>query len=134
MKTAFYLFVLALLVVSCNSDDAEQNNTAALEGPWSLVNVEGGIAGVDDDFDIGLIIWNFDSYTQLTVTNNNTVNVVFDGLPSGIYEYRHLTSGQGDTSFLDIVDVSGFRFISSSSSQFVLYDGMVDGFLLTFRK
>lgn len=136
MKTTFYVIVLALLVVSCNNnDDAQQNNIATLEGSWSLVNVQGGFAGVNDNFDIGLIIWNFETYGQFSVINNNTVNVIFDGLPSGTYDYNHLTTGGEDSSLvLDELNIS-YRLTSLTSSQLILDEDFgADGFLLTFSR
>ena len=60
MKSTFYILGLILVVLSCNSDDDVQQNTEpTLFGPWSLVNVSGGFAGVNDDFEIGTITWNF---------------------------------------------------------------------------
>ncbi|MFC0603324.1 hypothetical protein [Winogradskyella pulchriflava] len=134
MKTCFYILALMLLTLSCNSDDDNhQTNIPTLDGEWSLVNVFGGLAGVDDDFDVGTIIWDFDEdNSELTVTNTNTANVVYDGFPSGTYDYELLTT-DGDTSI--IINTFTYRITSLTSSQLVIDEGIaLDGFLLTFSR
>ncbi|WP_282030300.1 hypothetical protein [Winogradskyella eximia] len=133
MKTTFYILVLMLSTLSCNSDDdTEQNSEPTLNGSWSLVNVTGGLAGVDDDFEIGLIIWDFNQDNlELTVTNNNTANVIYDGFPSGTYDYEIFTETNGEMSV--VINTVSYRVTTLASSQLVIDEGIVaDGFLLTF--
>ncbi len=135
MKTTFYVFVLTLLMVSCsNNDDEQQNSNPTLDGSWSLVNVSGGFAGIDYDFEVGLITWVFNQGDlELTVTNTNTTNVIYDGLPSGVYDYEVLTPTGEDTSV--IINTFNYTITTLSSSQLVLNEGIAfDGFLLTFSK
>ena len=135
MKITFYAFVLILLAVSCNSDDDTQhNNRPMLNGSWSLVNVSGGFAGVNDDFEMGIITWDFNPINlKLTVTNTNTTNVIYDGFPTGTYDYEELSSvGENDSL---IVNTLSYEITILSSSQLVLDEGVAaDGFLLTFSK
>ena len=135
MKSTFYILGLILVVLSCNSDDdAQQNTEPTLFGPWSLVNVSGGFAGVNDDFEIGTITWNFNlENLELTVTNTNTTNVIFDGLPSGTYDYALLTPIDEDASV--VINTFSYDITTLSSSQLVLDEGIAfDGFLLTFNR
>ncbi len=135
MKTTFYVFVLTLLMVSCsNNDDEQQNSNPTLDGSWSLVNVSGGFAGIDYDFEVGLITWVFNQGDlELTVTNTNTTNVIYDGLPSGIYDYEVLTQTGEDTSV--VINTFNYTITTLSSSQLVLDEGIAfDGFLLTFSR
>jgi hypothetical protein len=135
MKTTFFVFVLALLVFSCNDDDDTQQHTdLMLDGSWSLVNVSGGFAGVDDDFEIGLITWGFDHDNwKVTITNNNTVNVIFDGLASGTYDYQLITATGEEIDL--VVDSFSFRMTTLTSEQLILDEGVAaDGFLLTFSR
>tara|TARA_R110002111_G_scaffold103778_5_gene160986 strand:- start:38604 stop:39026 length:423 start_codon:yes stop_codon:yes gene_type:complete len=137
MKTTFYILVLMLSTLSCNSDDdTPQNSEPTLNGSWSLVNVTGGLAGVDDDFEIGLIIWDFNQDNlELTVTNNNTANVIYDGLSSGTYDYEVLST-TGEDAYLVIHNFGiNHEIITLNASQLVLDEGVAaDGFLLTFSR
>lgn len=135
MKTLFYFLVLILFTFSCNSDDdAQQNIDSALQGTWSLVNVSGGLAGVNDDFEIGTITWNFnEDNLELTVTNTNTTTVIYDGFPSGTYDYELLTPTEESASVT--INSFEYRITTLTSSLLLLDEGVAaDGFLLTFRK
>ena len=135
MKTTFYTLIFTLLLFSCNIDDDTQKNCEpTLNGSWSLVNVLGGLAGINDDFEVGLIIWDFNQENlELTVTNNNTVDVIYDGFPSGTYDYEIITQTNGDTSL--IINTISYSITTLSSSQLVLDEGVAaDGFLLTFSR
>ena len=135
MKTLFYFLVLILFTFSCNSDDdAQQNTDSALQGTWSLVNVSGGLAGVNDDFEIGTITWNFnEDNLELTVTNTNTTTVIYDGFPSGTYDYELLTPTEESASVT--INSFEYRITTLTSSLLLLDEGVAaDGFLLTFRK
>jgi len=135
MKTTFYILVLMLFTLSCNSDDdTQQNSEPTLDGSWSLVNVTGGLAGVDDDFEIGLIIWDFNQDNlELTVTNNNTVSVIYDGFPTGTYDYEIFTETNGEMSV--VINTVSYRVTNLTSSQLVIDEGVVaDGFLLSFSR
>lgn len=137
MKSKLYILILALITFGCNSDDdAQQDTNATLNGSWSLINVSGGFAGVDDDFEIGLITWDFDnSNLKLTVTNNNTEEVIYDGLSSGDYDFQVLTT-TGEVGYLVIHNHGIDHAITTlTTSQLILDEGVAaDGFLLTFSR
>ena len=135
MKTPFCFLVLILFTFSCNSDDdAQQNTDSALQGTWSLVNVSGGLAGVNDDFEIGTITWNFnEDNLELTVTNTNTTTVIYDGFPSGTYDYELLTPTEESASVT--INSFEYRITTLTSSLLLLDEGVAaDGFLHTFRR
>lgn len=124
-------------MLSCGNDDDNQNNNdeGLLDGQFSLVNVSGGLLGVDDDFEIGLITWDFDGYNWvLTVDNNNSANVAYDGLPSGTYDYQILTT-TGEDAYLVVNEVNfSYRIALYDSSELLLDEGIAfDGFLLSFN-
>ncbi|MEM5563516.1 hypothetical protein WNY78_00300 [Psychroserpens sp. AS72] len=135
MKKCLYLLVFTLMVLSCNSDDdVVANNEPTLEGSWSLVNVIGGLAGIDDDYENGIIIWNFNQETQqLTVTNTNTELVIFDGLPTGVYDYEVLTTDDEQTLVLEFYN---FDLSVLTENELILDEGAFtsDGFQLTFNR
>ncbi|WP_417876116.1 hypothetical protein [Winogradskyella sediminis] len=134
MKTYFYFLALMLLTLSCKSDDdADQNLNPTLIGSWSLVNVSGGFAGVDDDFNDGVILWNFtNNPSEITITNTNTTEVVHSGYPSGTYSYEIETT-PNDT--IVVIENTDLRIISLTTNQLILDEGVVsDGFQYTFNK
>jgi len=135
MKAPFYILVSVLILFSCNSDDdAPQNTAPTISGTWSLVNVYGGFAGVDDDFENGTIKWNFNQDNlELTITNTNNADVIYDGFSSGTYDYQILTTTGEDAK----VVVNSFSYDISvlTNTQLVLDEGIAaDGFLLTFSR
>ena len=137
MKNTIYILTFTLLMLSCNTDDnSQQNAEPTIGGQWNLVNVIGGLAGVDDDFEVGLIIWDFnEDNLELTVTNNNTANVIYDGLSSGTYDYEVLST-TGEAAYLVIHNFGiNHEIITLNASQLVLEEGVAaDGFLLTFSR
>ena len=136
MKNILVALCLTLMFMNCKSDDDSHDNSGTLQGEWSLVNVSGGLAGVDDNFDTGVIVWSFNQETlTLTVTNNNTEIVVYDGLPTGTYEYKVLTT-DGVTSSLVIDDYDFSMIIDTLTHTTLLLDDgiVVDGFGVTFKR
>jgi len=132
MKTSFYVLLLVLLAISCNSDDdGAQNNEPTLHGQWSLINVSGGFAGIDDDYESDIIIWDFNQDTQeITVTNTNIELIIYDGLPSGVYDYDVITTQDTSTITIEGID---FEITTLTNSQLILDQGVAaDGFLLRF--
>ena len=134
MKRYIYLLVFALVVFACNNDDdGTPNNDFPLEGQWSLVNVSGGLAGVDEDFEMGLITWDFEIQTQqVTVVNSNTASV-FSGFQTGVYDFQVLTNSEMSSLILD--DSFSMVITTLTSNQLILDKGVAaDGFLYTLAK
>ncbi|WP_179009574.1 hypothetical protein [Winogradskyella forsetii] len=135
MKPPFYILVLVVFLFSCNNDDnAPQNTAPTINGTWSLVNVYGGFAGVDDDFENGTITWHFNQDNlELTVSNTNTTDVIYDGFPSGTYDYQILTTTGEDANV--VVNSFSYDITVLTQTQLVLDEGVAaDGFLLTFSR
>ena len=134
MKITFYILALMLLTLSCSSDDdAQQDSEPTLNATWSLVNVSGGFAGVDDDFESGIITWHFNNESsEITVTNNDTSNAIHSGYASGTYSYEVLTTSN-ETSV--VIENTDLRIISLTTNQLILDEGMIsDGFQYTFSR
>ena len=112
--------ILVLLVVgfcgviaSCNNDDSIQATT--INGTWNLKNISGGLAGINDDYDQGIIKWVFDSQAlTLTVENNNSQNTFYDGFESGIYSYSILESGGNSYLFVEDTEFGGYTFTENN--------------------
>lgn len=134
MKKSTYLMVLLLLSLSCNqNDDTPQNDEATLHGSWSLTHILGGLAGVNDDFETGLIVWDFnDNDHTINITNNNTSNVIHSGYPSGVYNYEVITTAN-DTTL--IIENTELKITSLTTHHLIIDEGYIsDGFQYTFSK
>ncbi|MEH6534780.1 MAG: hypothetical protein V7719_00195 [Psychroserpens sp.] len=136
MKKYMYLLVFALFAFACNNDDdsSPNNDEFMLNGPWSLINVSGGFAGIDDDYENGLIIWDFNLETQeVTVTNTNVELVIYDGLPTGTYDYS-IETITGSNALI-VINNQNLAVATLTSTILVLDEGVAaDGFLLSFTR
>ena len=129
-----YLYILLILIIliGCSTGDDTNNRSVSLQGAWNLVNVTGGFAGVDQDFDKGTIIWNFnESDAMVEITNNNTVTGVYDGFPSGTYTYSINTTVDIDELIVNEVNLGTF---TSTSENFSVNQQFRDGFEIQFMR
>jgi len=80
------LMILGLVVfTNCNNDD-DSNQEETLNGIWNVKNISGGISGIDDDYDNGIITWTFNNQV-LTIENNESQGNIYSGFESGTYNY-----------------------------------------------
>lgn len=116
MKPTVFLLCLALTVMGCsNDDDANQNDNPqqSLKGSWTMVNIFGGFAGIDDDYEPGEIVWAFDEETNtLTVDNSveNDETIIASGFDSGTYDYHTETEEESDYLFVEASKFGEYYF------------------------
>ena len=145
MKTIKLFFaLLCLTTVSCNDNDdkaiavpAAMNPNEAIDGNWSLVNVNGGIAGTSDDYPEGLIVWKFNSANQtVVVQNGNTDPISQDILPSGEYDYSFVSNEATPELCLMNIKVGGVNLgcFNIGSSIFTMSQIESDGFLIKLTR
>lgn len=87
-KLVLVLSIILINVTSCSlSDDSNNNEPVIITiNEWNMINVTGGVSGVDHDFQIGDIVWVFDNNNSILNINNNNENAdLEDGLDSGNY-------------------------------------------------
>tara|TARA_R110002111_G_scaffold6659_4_gene28301 strand:- start:1225 stop:1644 length:420 start_codon:yes stop_codon:yes gene_type:complete len=104
MKAYGLMLFLGLILVftGCSTDNAHEKNDK-LGGTWSLINVSGGFAGIDEDFEKEAIVWKFDTKDgTLIVANNDGSNAINNGLPTGTYTYSVLQ--EKDQFYLEVND------------------------------
>lgn len=132
MKKLFILcFVLSTVCISCKNDDDSVNDDP-LAGTWSLVQVNGGLAGVTDTFTPNTITYFF-ADGNVTVENNNTdPNTWYSFLGSGNYTYELFNSG--DDQFLQIENGTYGVFTLKVRELVLSDDAIVDGFTYTFER
>jgi hypothetical protein len=139
------LFCMLLMAACDKNQDNEGSATlltgayaSAMEGNWNVSNVSGGFAGINDDFESGLIRWNFDSGSlELHIVNNETSESLYDGYPTGTYGYSILE--QEEEAYL-FIEGQEFANISLSGGKLAL-DGNIrsegsgaDFFILTLQR
>jgi len=81
MKKITFILISLFLFSSCTSD----NNFIKIE-KFSLINVSGGFAGINENFAEGEIIWSFNTQNA-TLTVEKNIQNVFSGLSEGNYSY-----------------------------------------------
>ena len=110
MKTKHYilLFSFVFLCFGCDKEktEEEETNDSPIHGIWNMINVSGGFTGVDNDFDKGVIIWEFDA-TNNTLEVKNTSGSLFSGLSSGDYGYSVVEDDGRSYLFVGAVEMGG---------------------------
>ena len=86
MKLKFFLLAPLALLMACNNSD-DNNTTQSIEGAYRLASVRGGIAGTNDEFNDGSIIWTFENNGNIHVWNTNTDDSKQDLIETGDYIY-----------------------------------------------
>jgi hypothetical protein len=59
-KLSLLIILSLVFFTNCNSDDAS-NQAETLNGIWNAKNINGGLAGIDDDYEAGLVTWTFNN-------------------------------------------------------------------------
>ena len=126
----FFIICITLLCFSCSNDD--DSNSISLHQTWTLRQVSGGLAGINDTFEQGIITWSFNETDgTVLVKNNNTDNTLTDILETGTYPYS--TSLENGAIKLTI-DGSNYGYISLTENTLSIDDQAADGFLISFEK
>ncbi len=139
MKHSILIAFLSLITISnCTINNDENYNPQVYKTYWHLVNVSGGFAGVNNDFDLNKIVWFFDeTENTLKVTNTNSTDVE-DGLDTGTYPYTLIT-GDNNMLFLSI-NSNEYGFLDISETQLIIDQNITtngtgaDGYIYTFRR
>tara|TARA_R110002049_G_scaffold90966_2_gene227403 strand:+ start:547 stop:966 length:420 start_codon:yes stop_codon:yes gene_type:complete len=131
-------FLVLIFVLHGCSTESTPEKKDKVSGTWNLMNVSGGFAGVDEYFEKGKIIWEFDTKDgTLLVTNNDESGALYNGLPTGTYAYSILQGKDQDYLQLNDKEVGG---IDVAKSQLVLDQNNTssgsgaDGFVLVLVK
>lgn len=140
-KSILVFTCLLSLVLSCNSSDGIGeiiNNQNSIGVEWDLVNISGGLAGVNNSFNRDIIVWTFNASEEtIIVENNSSINSIYDGLDSGTYTFT--IEGNDINSFI-IIDGIEFGEIIVTNNEFTIDQNnstsgiITDGFILRFVK
>lgn len=135
MKKIQLLCLFAIMILlGCNNDDDNRNDTS-LQGTWKLIEVNGTIAGIRDQFEPGTIQWNFNTSNHtFTVVNNNTDESKQDVFESGNYGYfieSHDVS-PGTCNKNIFLEGANYGCYSTTSTSLQINNGEADGIILKF--
>ena len=131
MKKVFLILICGMLLISCST-----NNNLSIEQKFYLVNISGGFAGVNENFDKGQIIWTFNEQNSTLNIEKNT-NESFSGLDEGIYSYS--IDNINNQLFLHI-DENELGGVSTYENGMIIDENMrstgsgADGFIMTLEK
>ncbi len=102
-----------------------------IQQKWDLVNVNGGLTGIDVNFSEGTITWDFGDEEVIIVNNNQGANAIYDGLATGTYNYS--IQEFNDVKILE-VDSQNLGVVSIVDGQLTVDQRASDGFQLRFKK
>lgn len=134
----FICVVFLFVIIGCGSDDDvtpvnPPSNPSGLIGIWNLVNVTGGFSGINDDFEKGVIVWDFDdTKKRVEVTNNNAANSSTEDLfPTGVYTFSIVTINGNKELIVNERNLGNFEI---TTNEFIVDEQFKDGFRYTFRR
>ncbi|MBU3821433.1 hypothetical protein KO566_05125 [Flavobacteriaceae bacterium XHP0103] len=142
MKKIILITLLSFFsLTNCSlGNDTNENQQEVVRVLWHLANVSGGINGVDNDFDINVVVWEFNEISKvLTVTNNNETPSLEDGLDTGTYPYYITETGNGNEAFISLNN-NEFGEIIVTNNTLVIDQNetssgpAADGYIYTFSK
>ncbi len=139
MKKQGFIFciMMSMVLVGC-ADTHSSLEEDPVQGTWNLLHISGGFAGLDQDFEKGAIVWEFDAAEKsLTVSNNAPVDAMYSGLATASYMYSVFVAN--GSSYLKINDVE-FGGIALFNSKMVVDQNLgsqgsgADGFVLVLER
>ncbi|WOD43820.1 hypothetical protein [Hwangdonia lutea] len=139
MKKSIIIVLSCFFMFSSCSTSENPIDPQKVKYLWHLVNVSGGVAGVNETFSLDTIVWAFnDADKTLVVENNNDDDTIEDALDSGIYDFDVIEGASGKT-FLTINETEFGNFEISQSAltinQNITTTGTgSDGFIYTFQR
>lgn len=139
MKRIVLILLTCFFVLNSCSIDDNNNSVESFSSLWHLIEVTGGLAGINDQFELETVVWSFDeSNLLLTVENNNTDETKQDILDSGTYDYSIITQDGQDYLVIDNIEL-GHIFFSAQDKLTIdeneTSNGPVaDGFIYTFQR
>ncbi len=130
---------IVLSVTSCSLKNDTDQDQQTYKSLWHLINVSGGVSGVNDSFSLGTIVWSFNETTlKLTIENDNTDDTKQDGWDSGTYDY--LLDQTDSRDFLTISGTEVGELIFTSENTMIINENekstgtAADGLIYTLQR
>ncbi|RKN14536.1 hypothetical protein D7035_16720, partial [Aquimarina sp. AD1] len=106
----FCIVLLSIILFSCSNDDDNNAQSSTIAGAWNLVKVSGGVTGVDEDIEKGLVVWDFNETTGMVTINNTITDSSFNVLlDSGTYTYSISAPADADILIVNEIVVGGIN-------------------------
>ncbi|WP_242132594.1 hypothetical protein [Aestuariivivens marinum] len=138
-KNIIFLLAIVLSVTSCSLKNDTDQDQQTYKSLWHLINVSGGVSGVNDSFSLGTIVWSFNETTlKLTIENDNTDDTKQDGWDSGTYDY--LLDQTDSRDFLTISGTEVGELIFTSENNMIINENekstgtAADGLIYTLQR
>ena len=136
-KLSLLMLLGIVLFTSCNSnDDDGSTESESIIGIWNVKNISGGIAGIEDEYETGIITWEFDIQT-LTVVNNDTQGNIYSGFESGTYNYSATEINGINYIIIDNAEYGGYTLSNNNlniNQNETTSGSGADGFILQLEK
>lgn len=136
-KLIFYLGLsFSIIASSCSIDNYSPNSELQVNSSWVLKNTTGGIAGINDNFNNGDVIWDFNAVNN-TLKVTKKINTAGSGIPAGTYTYS--LKHEEKTSLIEIKQLDvvyttlTYEFLNENGVVFK-DEALADGFQYTFVK
>ncbi len=130
------LFALSLCFISCKDEDVlPPTDEHEILGEWSMTNVSGGFAGINDPIEKGAYIWTFgESQVNLHITELIPTGY---GFSPGNYDYSIISVDEKEFLVIDGDEVGEIQFIDEEmtldGNSFSNASG-ADGFMYGFER
>jgi hypothetical protein len=135
VKLSLLMILSLVFFTSCNNDD-DSNQMEILNGIWNVKNISGGFAGIDDDYDTGIITWTFNNQI-LTIENNESQGNIYSGFESGTYYYSTNEINGNNYIIINNAEYGGFTLsvnnLTINQNETSSGSG-ADGFMLQFER
>ena len=124
--------VIVLIRFGCQNDNESNFTQDQLSREWKFVKVTGGLLGVNQEIEPGMITWNFNSITNtVTIVNTTTDQMLYDFFETGVYNYQILESSS-DFGCDEVLKIDNIELgcLSIVDDKLVIDQTYADGFRL----
>ena len=134
MKVFYKVLSLVIVLISfgCQNDNESNFTQDQLSREWKFVKVTGGLLGVNQEIEPGMITWNFNSITNtVTIVNRTTDQMLYDFFETGVYNYQILESSS-DFGCDEVLKIDNIELgcLSIVDDKLVIDQTYADGFRL----
>ena len=134
-KLSLLLILSLIFFTSCNNDD-DSTQVETVNGIWNLSKVWGGLQGINIDYNLGEVKWNFNLNNNTLTVENNIMTTgpedIYAGLESGTYNIEIIQSGGTETLYIDNNERGVLILLENN---LIIDDGLAaDGFITEFER
>ena len=134
MKVFYKVLSLVIVLISfgCQNDNESNFTQDQLSREWKFVKVTGGLLGVNQEIEPGMITWSFNSFTNtVTIVNTTTDQMLYDFFETGVYNYQILESSS-DFGCDEVLKIDNIELgcLSIVDDKLVIDQTYADGFRL----